>query len=99
MAAQQTLSVQIISPVENIFIGEAVSLSSKNSSGFFDILPEHANFITLVDKEPIIVRLSSGEKKVFGLPQSVIRCWKNQIVIFTDLAKAELLLPEPKSFV
>lgn len=95
----QTLSVQIISPVESIFIGEAVSLSSKNSSGSFDILPEHANFITLVDKEPIVIRLPSGEKKVFNLPQSVIRCWKNQIIIFTDLAKAELLLPEPKSFV
>lgn len=94
-----TLSIQIISPVESIFIGEASSVSSRNSAGNFDILPEHANFITLIDKDPIIVRLSNGESKTFNLPLAVLRCWKNHIEVFTDLSKAELLLPEPKSFV
>ena len=95
----QTLSVQIISPVETIFVGDALSVSSHNSAGNFDILPEHANFITLIDKDPITVRLVGGETKVFNLPLVVLRCWKDQIEIFTDLSKAELLLPEPKSFV
>ncbi|MBI3887672.1 hypothetical protein HY310_01220 [Candidatus Microgenomates bacterium] len=95
----QTLSVHIVSPVDDIFVGEATSVSSKNSAGVFDILPEHANFITLIDENPIIVRLPSGEKKEFTLPKSVLRCWKNHIEIFADLSKAELLLPEPKSFI
>jgi hypothetical protein len=57
MASKNTLTVKIISPTQTIFDGEAYSISSVNSLGKFDILPFHANFITLVQKTPIILRV------------------------------------------
>lgn len=90
------LSLHILSPLEDIFNGEVVSLSSRNSAGNFDILPEHANFITLIDKDPIIVRMPGGEKKVFEFPQAVLRCHDGKIEVFTDFSQAEMLLPEGK---
>jgi len=57
MPNKNTLTVKIISPTQTLFDGEAYSISSINSSGKFDILPYHANFITLVQKVPIILRV------------------------------------------
>ena len=57
MANKNTLTVKIISPTQTIFDGEAYSISSVNSLGKFDILPYHANFITLVQKSPIFLRV------------------------------------------
>lgn len=42
--------------------GEADNLSSTNEMGTFDILPQHAHFIGLVEQY-IVVRFSKGEKK------------------------------------
>ena len=60
MPSKNTLTVKIISPTQTIYDGEAYSISSVNSLGKFDILPFHANFITLVQKSPIVLRI---EKK------------------------------------
>lgn len=61
--ASNTLKVKILSPIQTIFDGEALSVSSTNSTGNFDILPFHANFITLVQKNPIILRVKSDKEK------------------------------------
>lgn len=55
--ASTTLNVKILSPTQTIFEGEVLSISSVNSTGKFDILPFHANFITLVQKNPVILRI------------------------------------------
>ncbi len=93
------LSLRIITPLQDVFSGEVNSVSSRNSAGDFDILPGHARFITLVNNQPIIARLPSGEQKKFDYPEAVIYCQDDKIAIFTDLSKVELLLPEPKPFI
>jgi len=40
---------------EVFFEGEAESVSSENQLGKFDVLPQHANFISLIFNEVIIV--------------------------------------------
>jgi hypothetical protein len=69
VATKNTLTVKIISPTQTIYDGEAYSISSVNSLGKFDILPYHANFITLVQKVPIILRVKkkdADQKAVLG---------------------------------
>ena len=69
MPDKNTLTVKIISPTQTIFDGEAYSISSVNSLGKFDILPYHANFITLVQKNPITLRVRKKDadtKTVLG---------------------------------
>ncbi len=81
--ATQTLHVRIISPQKILYEGDALSVSSKNSAGKFDILAEHVNFITLIENNPIIVHLP--EKKVlnFNFPLSIIYTAKNAVNIYT----------------
>ncbi|KKR87116.1 hypothetical protein A2617_00775 [Candidatus Daviesbacteria bacterium RIFOXYD1_FULL_41_10] len=80
------LLVKIISPKETIFDGQATSVSSTNFLGKFDILPEHANFITMVKSVPIEVRVP-GEKgpRSFTFPLAIIYNIKNKVSIFTDI--------------
>ena len=70
--AENVLQVKIISPTQTIFEGEAVSISSVNSLGKFDILPFHANFISLVRKDPIIVRTKKAGSTQTSLPAKAL---------------------------
>lgn len=81
-----TLEVKIISPKEIIYQGTALSVSSTNSVGKFDILPEHANFITMIKGNPIIIRtVDKKEPLVFNFPLAIIYNIKNKVSVYTDI--------------
>lgn len=79
------LNVRIISPKEDLYNGTALSVSSINSIGKFDILPEHANFITLVANSPIIIKTGDGKNLTYTFPLAIIHTSNNEVRIFTDL--------------
>lgn len=79
------LKVKIISPRQDFFEGEALSVSSKNSVGNFDILPEHANFITMIQNTSIIIRKPNKEELSFNFPLAIIYNSKNIVKIYTDI--------------
>ena len=87
------INLRILSPLEDIFSGEVRSISSVNSAGPFDILPQHANFITITNQDkPIILNLPNGEKKEFKFSPAVIHCHNDKVEIYTDLASADHLI-------
>lgn len=61
------LKVKVLSPNQILFQGLALSISSKNSFGNFDILPYHANFITLVQNQPITIRIKDPASSAANL--------------------------------
>jgi|GEM_PF-821622 F0F1-type ATP synthase epsilon subunit len=101
-------SLKIFSPLEDFFAGDVTSLSSVNSKGPFDILPFHADFVTLINNEAslrgqngstvqkMVVILPTGEKKEFTFNQAVVRVREGKAEVFVDFEKIEQLLPEMK---
>lgn len=79
------LNVRILTPKQTLFEGEALSVSSKNSSGKFDILPQHANFLTLIENQPLTVIKQNKEKITLNLVAGVIYVESNQVHIYTDI--------------
>lgn len=79
------LNVKILTPKQTLFDGEALSVSSKNSNGKFDILPEHANFLTLIENQPLTVIKQNKEKITLNLVAGVIYVESNQVHIYTDI--------------
>lgn len=79
------LQVRVISPTVKLFEGDASSVSSLNSSGKFDILPQHANFITLVEKSPIEIRKLDGQFIKFNFDLAIIYASSNIVKIFTNI--------------
>lgn len=91
--AGQLLKVRIISPEQDVFVGEAKSVSSINTVGKFDILPQHAKFVTLVEDKPLILHLSDGTKKELKFNLAIIHAHQDQVDIYTDpLAAGQKLI-------
>jgi len=80
-----SLAVQIFTPKGVAWEGEAQSVSSVNSQGPFDLLPEHAHFISLVEHQPIKVITKAGEQ-VYTFQTAVIRLMDNRVTIYADVA-------------
>ena len=53
---EEEFPVTISNAEERIWEGSLHSVSSANSAGKFDILPGHANFVTMIKNEPIVIR-------------------------------------------
>ena len=79
------LHVRIVSPKKVIFEGDVLSVSSVNSSGKFDILPFHANFLTLIENKPIYVRKPNKEMLTFNFAMAIIYNRESRVDIYTDI--------------
>lgn len=78
------LQVRINSPEKLLWEGEAISVSSKNSQGPFDILPYHTNFVTIL--EDVVIKVNTGhEIKDFTFPHSVMYVHSNRVYIYTNI--------------
>lgn len=73
MADAKLLSVTVQTPKGVEFSGSATAVTSKNKKGKFDVLPFHANFISIieenvtvhqVDKREVALKLQKGVMKV-----------------------------------
>lgn len=79
-----TLRVKITSPQKIIWEGKADWVSSENSAGKFDILPMHANFITIIENKPIKVKTETGIVD-YSYPRSVLFTQNNTVLIYTNI--------------
>ena len=84
MPTNKSLIVKILTPKETLFEGEAYAVSSTNSEGKFDILPEHANFITLIDKKPIEVLQMDKKKLTFNVSEAIIYCAGDKVTVYAE---------------
>lgn len=80
------LQVRIISPKQLFYNDKALSVSSKNSLGKFDILPFHANFVTIVESQPIMVQKLDRSKINFNFTFALIYHVNNIVNIYADIS-------------
>lgn len=81
MADGSFLQVVVRSRQGLVFEGQAVSVSSENKKGPFDVLGQHANFVTTVQKRLVIVKPGGG-KLAMSLDSGVMHVYKNQVLVF-----------------
>jgi F0F1-type ATP synthase epsilon subunit len=70
-----------------IFFGEVISLTSFNEKGKFDVLPKHANFISLINKS-IDLKLRNGKNKYIEIENGVIKVENNKVDIYLGIGKS-----------
>lgn len=78
-----TLHVRILSPQQLILETDAQSVSSKNSQGSFDVLAQHANFITVIENSPITVRVKGQKSQTFKFPIAIMHVQNDKVDIYT----------------
>jgi F-type H+-transporting ATPase subunit epsilon len=79
------LHLRIVAKNKILFDGEARSVSSHNNIGNFDILPEHASFISLIDKEVTYIDRSGGVQRL-EINQGLVKVIDNQVTVLIDIS-------------
>ena len=75
------LSVEIRNPDTVLYSGNATAVSSKNSVGPLDILPQHENFISLLT-DKIIVHQEKHQKQEIPNQSAIVKAKANVVTIF-----------------
>jgi F0F1-type ATP synthase epsilon subunit len=86
MAKHPYMEVAVMAPEGVLFDGKAIALSAINETGKFDILPEHANFISMI-KEKLMLRPDKKHVQEIKLDQGVLMCRNNKVNVFIGLVK------------
>lgn len=81
---EKQINVIVNSPDKLIWEGRADSVSSENTEGTFDILPEHANFVTMIENKPVVVR-SGGTQKEFQYQNAVLVVRGKMVTIYAGI--------------
>ena len=67
-----------------LFDNDVQSVTSKNDTGVFDILPEHSNFISLISS-PLVLRTLEGQKKEITFKNGLIKVKDSTVHCYVDL--------------
>lgn len=78
-----SLHVRVLSPQKLLLETMADSVSSKNLQGNFDILPQHTNFITMIENTPVVVRVANQKPISLTFPLAIILVMENNVSIYT----------------
>lgn len=79
-----TLLLNIRSRTKEYFHGEVHTITAVNASGVFDILPLHANFITLIKDYVILEKNTSKEQKI-EFKSAVVSVTGNRVEVYVDI--------------
>lgn len=78
------LTVNIRTARKSIYKGTASSVTSTNDKGEFDILSQHANFISLV-RGYIILNKNTTQEKKYAISTGIVKAEKNTVDVFLDV--------------
>lgn len=81
---QKNLDVTIVTPEEVLFEGKAQSVSCHNPNGSFDVLYEHTNFMSMIDKEITIIE-PNGNTRNFPIEQALIQVKSNEVTVLVNI--------------
>jgi F-type H+-transporting ATPase subunit epsilon len=83
--SQTAMHIKVYSPFQMYFNENAASISAENSTGPFDILPRHHNFITLLDPCELVIRKAEGGEQRIRITGGIMHVKANQVVVFLDV--------------
>jgi F0F1-type ATP synthase epsilon subunit len=69
-----------------LFEGNAVSVSSFNQKGKFDVLLEHANFISLI-KDKLTIRKREGQDQEIAVDNGIMKVSGNVVDVYLGIKK------------
>ena len=84
----ESILVSVFTRQKALFQGEAYGLTSRNEKGVFDILPRHANFITLI-KQFLTIYTKEEGKKEYPLDNGVLEVDRNRVWVYIGVGSSK----------
>lgn len=79
------LRIKVHSPYKTYFDEEATSISAVNSTGPFDILPRHHNFLTLLSPCELVIHTAMAGERHIRIARGVMHVQSNNVTVFLDV--------------
>lgn len=76
--------VDIITPDQELFSGNILSIELPGSDGSFEILNNHAPIIATLSGGEITIALENGKKESFEVNGGVVETQNNKIIVLVD---------------
>ena len=67
-----------------LYAGQVSSISSYNKKGKFDVLPQHANFISLIQKS-LVIRDNRGQTREINVNNGLMRVKKDIVEVYIGI--------------
>ncbi|KKS30932.1 hypothetical protein A2380_00040 [candidate division WWE3 bacterium RIFOXYB1_FULL_43_24] len=78
------LIVSIRTREKVLFEGTAETVTSFNLRGRFDVLPQHANFITLISKY-VIIDTGKQTEQQFDIDKGILYAMSNKVSVYVGI--------------
>jgi F-type H+-transporting ATPase subunit epsilon len=82
--ADKTFFVDIVSPSKQIFSGEVISLTAPGSEGNFQILFNHADFLTSLTYGELKLVIEEGKVNHYATSGGFLEVKNNKVIILTE---------------
>jgi len=84
-SGQLTMEVKVYSPFRDYYDGLAFSVSAENTTGPFDILPQHHNFISLLSPCEIVLRSEKQGEQRIRISGGIMHVKADKVIVFLDV--------------
>ena len=84
MEKEENFILKVVSREGVLFEGEVSSITSNNEKGVFDVLGQHANFISLISKGLIIRDLEDNEREI-KFDNALLKVYKNNVEVYVGV--------------
>lgn len=82
---QLSMRVKVYSPFRDYYDGQAFSITAKNATGPFDVLPKHHNFISLLSPCDLIIRTVEHGDRQIVISGGIMHVKADQVIVFLDV--------------
>lgn len=77
--------LEVLTPDEQLFAGEVISVTASGSDGNFEVLTNHAPFISSLKSEgEIIIKTLESETQSFQIKGGVVEVLQNRMIVLTE---------------
>lgn len=87
MADNPTMQVQVVSPEQVLYEGEAEMLVCRTAEGDVAFLPEHAPMLGALDVAKVRVLLPGGGEHTIAVHRGFVEVSNNRVIILSDMAE------------
>ena len=87
---EKTFTLKIVTPEEEIFKGEVVSVTVPGTGGSFGVLANHAPLISQVEDGTVNARLPDGAEIVVDQRGGYVKVKDNEMVLLASSASIEV---------
>ena len=80
-----SMHVKVYAPFKVYFDGQAKSMTATNRVGPFDVLPQHHNFISLLESGDIVVRVDGKDDFKMHINRGIMHVKADIVRVFLDI--------------